>query len=186
MTKLKILLLMMAVAVAGPACAQTPADGHVAGHAYVNSYFHLSYTWPAALTPAPKAAAAADHGMTNNYQTLLFSARQGNQPYGVVLVAEKLNVAGPHSTGLKSSAEMIDRLASSLHAGPVLSNIVRSQHKGAGGRTFDELNYTINGKPSAVIATQVGQYLIVFKCSAESAAGMAQMEKSALAVRVGK
>ncbi len=185
MFKLKILILMMVAAV-GAACAQTPADGHIAGRAYVNTYFHLRYTWPAALTPAPGAAAAPDHGMTNNYQTLLFSARQAKQPYGLVLVAEKLNVAGPHSTGLKSSAEMIDRLAKSLRPGPVLSNITRSQKKNARGMSFDELNYTINGKPSAVMATQVGQYLIVFKCSAESAAGMAQMEQSALEMRVGK
>lgn len=183
MTKLRIVMLMMAVAVGGAACAQTPADGHVAGRAYVNTYFHLSYTWPAGLAPA--AMPAADHG-GSSYQTLLFTARKANQPYGVVVVAEKLNVAGPHSAGLKSSAEMIDRLASSLHARPVLSNIHRSQQKNANGRTFDELNYTINGKPSAVMATQVGQYLIVFKCSAESAAGMAEMEKAALAVRVGK
>lgn len=186
MTKLKTVVLMMAVAFAGAACAQSPADGHVAGHAYVNAYFHLSYTWPAALTPAPKPAAPPEHAMTNSYQTLLFSARQGTQQYGVVLVAEKLNVAGPHSSGLKSSAEMIDRLAGSLRAGPVLGNIHRSQYKSASGRTFDELSYTINGKPSAVIATQVGQYLLVFKCNAESAAGMAQLEKSAFAVRVGK
>ncbi len=183
MFKLKIPFLMMVAALAGAACAQTPADGHIAGHAYVNSYFHITYAWPAILTPAPKAVAA--RGTTNNYQTLLFTARQRNQPYGVVLVAEKLNVAGPHSTGLKSSAEMIDRLAGSLHPGPVLSNINRSKHKSASGRTFDELNYTINGKPSAVIATQVGQYLIVFKCSAEAAVGMAQLEKSAFAMRVG-
>jgi hypothetical protein len=184
MFKLKVFFLIMVAAVASVACAQTPADGHVSGHAYVNSYFHISYTWPAMLTPAP--AAAPDHGMTNNYQTLLFSARQGNQPYGVVMVAEKLNVAGPHSPGIKSSADMIDRLAQSLRPGPVLSNINRSQKKNAHGMTFDALNYTINGKPSAVIATQVGQYILVFKCSAESAAGMAQMEKAALEMRVGK
>jgi hypothetical protein len=186
MTKVKILLLMMAVAASGAACAQTAADGHIVGHAYVNSYFHIAYTWPAMLTPRPAAAAAPDHGMTNNYQIPLFIAREGKQPYGVLVLAEKLNVAGPHSTGLKSSAEMIDRLASGLRAGPVLKNIQRSQKKSAAGKTFDELTYTMSGKPSAVMATQVGQYLIVFKCSAESAAEMAQMEKAALAMRVGK
>lgn len=184
MFKLKTISLLVAAVVASAAGAQSVADGHVAGNAYVNRYFHLSYTWPAMLKPVPLAAAAPDHGMANNYQTLLFSARETNQPYGVAMVAEKLNVAGPHSTGIKSSAEMIERLANSLHPGPVLQNIQRSVRKGAQGRAFDELTYSINGKPSAVIATQVEQYLIVFKCSAQSAHEMALMEKSVLEMRV--
>lgn len=177
--------LMLAAGFACAAVAQPPAQGHIAGHAYVNPSLHLSYTWPAIVQPVTLPAAQAQND-PHAYQFVLFSAKEGNQPYGLVMVAQKLNVAGPHSTGIKNSAEMIARLANSLHPGPVLSNIARSQHRSASGRQFDELSYSINGKPAAVIATGVGPYLIVFKCNAASAHDMALMEKSALALRVGK
>lgn len=178
--------MMLAAGFACAAVAQPPAPGHIAGHAYVNPSLHLSYTWPAILQPVTPPAAQAQQNDPHAYEFLLLSAKEGNQPYGLVMVAEKLNVAGPHSTGIKSSADMITRLANSLRPGPVLTNISRSQHKSASGRQFDELNYSINGKPAAVIATQVGQYLIVFKCNAASAHDMQLMEKSALAMHVGK
>ncbi len=186
MLRLRISFLMMATLIACAVHAESPADGHIAGSAYVNPYFHLSYTWPAMLKPVKVPAAVADANNPKAYEFVLFTARQGDKPYGVVMVAEKLNVAGPHSAGVKSSADMIDRLTHSLRPGPILSNFARSQKKSAGGRPFDELSYLMNGKPSSVIATQVGQYLIVFKCNAQSAAEMAQMEKSALGMRVGK
>jgi len=44
----------------------------------------------------------------------------------------------------------------------------------------------MNGKPALVMATQKGQYLLVFKCNAQSASDMAQMENSALAIRMLK
>lgn len=177
---------MLAAGFACAAVAQPPASGHIAGHAYVNPALHLSYTWPAILQPVTLPGAQAQQKDPHAYQFVLFSAKEGNQPYGLVMVAEKLNVAGPHSAGIKDSADMIARLASSLRPGPVLTNIARSQHTGASGRRFDELSYSMNGKPAAVIATQVGQYLIVFKCNAASANDMKAMEKSALAMRVGK
>lgn len=184
MIKLKTLVLMVAAMVPCAAFALSPADGRVAGKSYVNSYFHLTYTWPAMLTPV-KLPPPPPEGKST-YEYMLFSAQQGKQPYGVVMVAHKLGVAGPHSAGLKSSGEMIDRLARSLRPGPVLANISRTQKKNARGEVFDILNYTMSGKPSAVMATQSGQYVIVLKCSAQSANDMAQMQKSALEMRVAK
>ncbi|MFP5234582.1 MAG: hypothetical protein ACLGSD_01660 [Acidobacteriota bacterium] len=187
MTKHKLLFsVMLAAGLACAAVAQPPAQGHIAGHAYVNPALHLSYTWPAILQADPVPAAQTQQNDPHAYQFVLFSAKQGKQPYGLMMMAEKLNVAGPHSGGIKSSADMITRLANSLRPGPVLTNIAKSQHKTASGRQFDELTYSISGKPAAVLATQVGEYLIVFKCNAASAHDMALMEKSALALRVGK
>lgn len=186
MLKAKILAVITAALFLCAAHAQSPTDGHIAGKSYVNSYFHLSYAWPAMLKPVEVPPAAASGSGPHSYAFLLFNARQENQPFGVTLIAEKLNVAGPHSTGVKSSAEYIDRLAHSLRPGPVLSNISQSEKKNVRGVVFNELNYLQSGKPSSVIATQVGQYLIVFKCNAQSAAEIAQMENSALALRITK
>ena len=163
--------------------AQSPIDGHLAGKSYVNRYFHIAYTWPAMLKAMDLPLATKASSNPSTYAFPLFTARQGDQPYGVVVVAEKLNVAGPHSTGVKDSADFIDRIERTLRPGPILSNIVRSQKKNVHGVVFDVLNYQQNGKPSSVIATQAGKYLIVFKCNAQSAEDMVQMENSALALR---
>ena len=163
--------------------AQLPTDGHLSGSSYVNSYFHFTYTWPANLKPANLPPAAAD---PHAYEYLLFLARQGSQPYGMVLVAQKLSVAGPHSATMKSSADLIDRLAGSLRAGPVLSNFAKSEKKNARGMVFDELTYMQSGKPSAVLATKMGDYLIEFKCNAQTEGEIRTLENSALGIRLLK
>jgi hypothetical protein len=186
MPKLKIISALLAVLFAVAASAQTPADGRVNGRTYVNSYLHIAYTWPATLQsmplPKPDTAASSVHA----YSYPLFIARQGSQPYGIVGVAEKLNVAGPHSTGIKSASDYIDRLEHSLRPGPILSNFSRTKVKGTAGMTFEKFSYLQNGKPSTVFATQIAQYVVVFKCNAQSAPDMAQMEKSVLALREAK
>jgi hypothetical protein len=183
MPKQKTFALILAAFFACFSHAQSPTDGHIAGKSYVNSYFHIAYTWPVMLRPMDLPALSAAPNNPSAYAFPLFTARQGDQPYGVVVVAEKLNVVGPHSAGIKTSGDFVDRIEHTLRPGPILSNIVRSQKKNARGMIFDVLNYQQSGKPSSVIATQVGQYLIVFKCNAQSAADMVQMENSALALR---
>ena len=178
----KTFALVLAALFACASSAQSPTDGHIAGKSYVNPYFHIAYSWPAILNPMALPTSSATSS-PSAYAFPLFTARQGDQPYGVVVVAEKLNVAGPHSAGIKSSSEYIDRIEHTLRPGPILSNIARSQKKNSHGVVFDMLNYQQNGKPSSVIATQAGNYLIVFKCNAQSAADMVQMENSALALR---
>lgn len=183
MPTINTLAVIAAVLFASAAHALSPTDGHIADKSYVNSYFHLAYTWPAMLTPAKLPAAPADANSPTAYMFPLFTARQGNQPYGVVVVAEKLNVPGPHSSGIKSSAEFIDRVASSLRSAPMLSRITRTERKNARGMIFEELSYRLNGNPAALMATQLGQYLIVFKCNAQSATDFARMENSVLKLR---
>jgi len=180
---MRILAVCTAVLFATAASALSPTDGHIANKSYANSYFHIVYTWPAMLTPEKLPPASAGGNSANAYMFPLFTARQGNQPYGVVVVAEKLNVAGPHSAGVKNSVDFIDRIARSLRPGPILSKITRSEKKNARGMVFETLSYLVNGKPASVMATQVGQYLIVFKCNAQSTADVTQMENSVLALR---
>lgn len=180
MRTLKFASTLLAVLLAAVASAQSPASGKITGRTYVNSSLHISYTWPAMLQSKPLPAPDTASASVNAYSYPLFIAGQGDQPYGIVGVAQKLNVAGPHSTGIKSSAEYIDRLTQSLHPGPMLSGFNRTKIKSAAGVTFDKLSYLMKGKPSAVYATQIGLYVLVFKCNAQSAADMAQMEKSVL------
>jgi len=186
MSKLQELVLVLVAVSASVVNAQSPTDGHTTKVSYVNSYFHFAYTWPGMLKPSPLPSAGADSANPHPYEYPLFIAREGGQPYGIVVVAQKLGVAGPHSTPLRKSGDLIDRIAHSLRSGPILSNFTRSQKKSSSGMVFDELSYLQMGKPSSVIATQVGEYLIVFKCNAGSAAESRAMEDSVLNLRLLK
>jgi len=160
--------------------AQSPNDGHIEGGAYVNSYFHVSYTWPKILQPYDPAALRLAPKSPYDNEFLLFSARQGDDPYGVVILAERLNFPTPHSKGIKDAADMMDRITRfrpDEHA-VILS---RKHFTSANGLVFDEVDYTQNGGYSSGIVTPVGQYLIVFKCNAKSAADLAEMTTSAAA-----
>jgi hypothetical protein len=182
MHKARLLAIALVAISVSAAFAQSPSEGKIAGNAYTNKYFHLTYTWPAALKPQP--IPAADAKTMGSYEFLLFSAKQGDQPFGIAVVAQKLNVAGPHSDGVKSPAELLDRMHRSLRPNSILTNISRSQKKAPGGAVFEQLDYTVNGKPSTVLATQSGQYALLFKCSAQNTADLATLQKSVLSARL--
>lgn len=183
MLKTRVVALAAALLACVSVHAQSAADGRVVGSAYVNSYFHLSYAWPAPLKVVPQPAARED---PKAFFLPLFTAQAPGQPYGVVLVAEKLGVPGPHSTGVKSSAEFVDRIAHSLRTGTILSNITRSEKKNARGIVFEELGYLQSGNHALLMATQVDGYVLVFKCNAPTGPAIAGIEKSVLAARLGK
>jgi hypothetical protein len=79
--------------------AQSPTDGKVAGNQYVNSYFHISYAWPKILQPYDTGSLQLPSQSPYSNEFLLFSARQGGQPYGVVILAERLKLPDPSFEG---------------------------------------------------------------------------------------
>jgi hypothetical protein len=116
---------------------------------------------------------------------MLFSARQGDQPYGVIVLAERLNAVTPHSRGIRDGVDFLDRVARfkpEQHA--VIES--RKHFTTAEGLTFDQLIYTTNGEYTSAIAAQIGNFLIVFRCNAKSAADLAEMNKSVVAFHLVK
>jgi hypothetical protein len=169
--------------------AQNPTDGHVEGNAYVNSYFRLSYSWPRILNPVDNSTLKLPAPSPYANEFLLFAARQGDEPHGVVVLAEKLNVRTPHSTGIRDGADFLDRLIRGFKPEEQAVILSRKHFTNADGIPFDEFDYTTGGEGgeySSGIAAQVGAYLIAFKCDAKSSADLAQMTKSIIALHVQK
>ena len=176
----KLPLVLFALAAAS-GIAQSPNEGKITATSYENSYFKFSYTWPSILRPYPMDSLALPHGSYAN-EYALFSARQGNEPYGVVVIAERLHVVTLHSSGLRDGADFLDRVAKfrpEQHA-VILS---RKHLKNASGIDVDVLDYTENGAPSSAITAQIGQFLIVFKCVARAASELEEMDRSAIALK---
>jgi hypothetical protein len=165
--------------------AQSPDDGNVVGKSYVNSYFHFSYSWPTFLNPYDTRSLNLPPHSPYANEFLLFSARQENEPYGIVVLAERLNAVTPHSRGIRDGADFIDRVTRfnpEQHA-VILS---RKHFTNAADLVYDQLDYTENGAPSSAIAVQIGKFLIIFKCNAKSAADLAEINKSVIALRIVK
>lgn len=166
-----------------PGRAQSPADGRVQGQAYVSSYFHYSYAWPSFLQPVPTTTLHLHAAPSSRHEFLLFAARQGNEQFGVVLIAEKLHF--PTRTrpgGFNDGQDFLDWVTQ--WPDPTAEKILsRNRTHTPNGLTFDELDYLDHNQYTSAIATQVGQYLLVFRCNAKSKPDLEEMTKSILASR---
>ena len=90
--------------------AQSPSDGKVIGDSYVNSYFKFSYAWPAMLKPFDIKSLNLPQASPYANEFMLFSARQGDEPFGVLVIAERLNAITPHSRGIRDGADFLDQI----------------------------------------------------------------------------
>lgn len=178
-------MLLALSLLASQSFAQSPTNGRVENTAYVNSYFHFSYTWPKILQPYDTNLLRLGPQSPYGNEFLLFSAREGQEPSGVVIIAEKLNVPTPHSSGIRDSADFLRkfmRFSPEEH----VTNLSKKHFNGANGLVFDEVDYAQNGEFSSGVITTIGKFLIVFKCNAKSEAELAAMTKSAAELRLRK
>ncbi|HWG21259.1 MAG TPA: hypothetical protein VG225_12080 [Terracidiphilus sp.] len=164
---------------------QSPKDGHVLGPSYENSYFKFTYTWPKFLQPFDMNSLLFPKRSPSNNEFLLFSARQGGEPDGIVVVAERMNVPTQHSGGLKSSSDFMDLIAHFRPEQHVTSQS-RKHFTNADGLVFDELDYVEDGVPSSAIIFQMKDFLIAFKCNAKSVNELNEMNKSIAEIRKTK
>ena len=164
------------------AYTQTPVDGQVHGASYENTYFKFTYTWPKFLQPYDVNSLQFPKRSPSNNEFLLFSARQGTERDGIVAVAMRMNGPTQHSSGLKSSSDLMNWIALFKPEQHVTAQS-RKHFTNADGLVFDELDYVEDGVPSSAIVFQNRDFLIAFKCSAKSATELDQMNKSVAEIR---
>jgi hypothetical protein len=162
--------------------AQTPTDGHVLGTSYENTYFKFTYTWPKFLQPFDVNSLQPPKRSPLNNEFMLFSARQGAEPHGIIMIAERMNVPTEHSSGLKSSSDLMDLIARFRPEQNVTMQH-RKHFSNADALVIDELDYLEDGVPSSAIVFQIKDFLIVSKCNAKSALELDEMNKSIVEIR---
>jgi hypothetical protein len=161
---------------------QSPADGRIEGHAYVNTYLHFTYTWPSILHPQ-------DTGLlhigphSNPNEALLFAARQGSEPYGVVVLSEKLNTPWQNFSGFKDGPDFLRRIPIGQSPEDHFRILASKHAMTPDGLSVDELDYAIAAEFASGITVRIGDYIVVFKCNAASLEDLDTMTKSILAVR---
>ena len=176
------LLIVFLASFIFPGQAQSPAAGHVEAHSYVNTYLHFTYTWPSILQPQdPALLHFGPHPNPN--EAVLFAARQGNEPYGVLVLSEKLNAPWHKFAGFKDGPDLLRRIPIG-QAPEAHFKILASKHTmTSDGLSVDELDYTVSGEFGSGITIRFGDYIALFKCEAASLEDLDTMTKSVLAVR---
>ena len=106
--RIRISLIVFALLAAPAIHAQFPTDGRLENNSYVNSYFKIIYSWPKFLRPFDISSLRLPPKSAYNDEFLLFSASQGNEPYGIVMLAQKLNVPTAHTHGFSDEPEFIN------------------------------------------------------------------------------
>lgn len=172
-------LISLLTMLVSQAAAPSPTDGRAEGRTYVNEYFHISYSLPKFLNAIDTKSLALSQLPPNGYEFLLFAARQGDEPFGVLVLGEKLHVPTAHTSGFRDGADFLDRAVRSFDPAGHPKILMRRHFINSDGIPIDELDYLIYGEQTSGIAAQLGDFLIVFKCNAKSAADLAQMTKSA-------
>jgi hypothetical protein len=179
-----IAFLIVSVCIFCQVChSQLPTDGHFEGNSYVNTYFHVAYSWPKFLHAVDAKSLALSQLAPNGYEFLLFAAKQGDEPFGAIVLAEKLNVPTMHTSGIKDGADFLDRAIRSFDPVGKPQILSRKHFTNSDGISFDQLDYLIYGEYSSGIAARFGNYLIVFKFNAKSAPDLGEMTRSAVALR---
>jgi hypothetical protein len=168
-----------------PICvAQSPADGHLEGNTYLNSYFHFTYAWPGNLQPIDIHTLNIHPAHPNPNEYPLFAVRQGTEPFGIVMIAEKLHVPTEHNpTGFKDGADFLNRIGRVGDPSANMKVLGRKRTTNVDGLLFDEFDYIVANEYQSGVAMQIGEYIVVFKCNAKSSSDLAVMTKSILAIR---
>lgn len=172
--KLAFVFILM---LASRGIGQSPNDGKVEGSSYVNSYFKFSYSWPLTLKPWDTKSLNLPQSSPYANEFMLFSARQGDEPYGIVVLAERMGPT-PHNRGFRDGSDFLDRVIRSFKPEEHAEFQPRKHFTNSRGLTFDQVDYTDNGGIESAMVTQLGQFLIVFKSNAKTPVDLKEMTKS--------
>jgi hypothetical protein len=171
------------VAFSIPLFPQSPADGHLEGNTYVNTYFHFSYSWSENVKPRDPRTLNVD-ATPSKEEFLMFSAQEGDKPFGIVMLAQKLGPTQKNPRGIRDGNDFLNRVIGSWPPATPGKLLNRSRVIGTHGLTFDELDYIQGTDWTSAITTQIDGYLIAFRCNADNAAELAKMKASVLALRL--
>ena len=172
------LILLISVFGSIVALGQSAADGSVSGNVYTNNYFHISLTLPPNFHPVNLAALHAPGALAGN-EFMMLAARDGAGPSGIILLAEKLNVAPSH---VVDAQDFLRRIRKGWDAGQVFDGQKSGMQEGT--LTFDELDYKAPGDEfGSVLVTRVKDYLLAFRCSAKTRGELKVMDDAVMALR---
>ena len=163
--------------------ALSPSDGHVARGIYTNSFFHLSYALPANFHPQTLAEMNLPSGSQRGVEFFLLAARQGDNPYGIIMIAEKTRALTSDRRDFQNAADFIAHVKRGFDPSYTWKPLGEKHLTNPSGLEIDEFDYVIAGEYSSAIVVTLDGYLIAARCNASNAADLKIMTDSLIAMR---
>lgn len=170
--------LLIAVVYCAFACS---GYGDSGGEVVRDSRFNFTLRLPVGLHSVDMSSLNIRANSTSD-EFLVMTARQGNQPFGIVMLAERLNVG---RSPMGNAEDFLRKMQNTWRAGQTGQVVVGKTHwTSPEGFTFDELDYRIPGDEfDAAVVTRVGDYLLASRCNAKTEADLRAMTESIKAMR---
>jgi hypothetical protein len=163
--------------------AQSPTDGHMEGSTYVNTFFRLAYELPANFRPETLSQMTLPKRSPRDVEFFLIAARQGNDAYGVVMIAEKTRALTSDPRDFQNAADILSRIKRGFDPSLTWKPLGEKHFTNHAGLAIDEFDYVIAGEYSSAFVVSLDGYLIVARCNARSAADLKMMTDSLAAMR---
>lgn len=178
--------LLLFISCFSMAWAQSPTDGQTQANSYINSYFHFVYKCPQILHPVDTASIKTQPPANSTKEFLLFSAQQGSEPFGIMILAEKPNFHRQLPSGITESEDLIEHIKKwwDPKGQPII--LSETHFKNPSGLIVYDLEYMIFGEYDAAVVTQIGEFQIVFRCNAKSREDLMEMTRSAGEIQLQK
>jgi len=155
--------------------------GDSGGEVVRNTRFNFTLRLPVGLHSVDMSSLNI-HANPTSDEFLVMTARQGNQPFGIVILAERLNVGRPPMSNAEDFLRKLQNTWRSGQTGPVV--VGKTHGTSPEGFTFDELDYRLpGGEFDAAVVTRVGDYLLASRCNAKTEADLKAMTESIKAMR---
>ena len=165
------------------ACCIVACSAHAdpGGEEIRNNRFHFVLRLPMGLHSVDLSSLNI-HANPTADEFLVMTARQGNQPFGIVMLAERLNV-GPSPMG--NAEDFLRKMQNTWRADQTGQVVTGKVHwTSPEGFTFDELDYRVpEGEFDSAVVTRVGDYLLASRCNAKTEADLKAMTESIKTMR---
>jgi hypothetical protein len=142
-------------------CTRVGAQ-HSTGEVFRNAQFGIEMTLPSNLHQVDFSTLSLPSQATDK-EVPLMAAKEGDDPYGIVVIAERLNVG---RVPIVDAVDFMRRVEEGRDPNAILG---RGETTNASGLVIDHLEWKEpNGQFGSAVITRVQDYLIVARCNAKS------------------
>jgi len=168
MMRRNVWFVAAALAVVGALHAQLPSDGAVRSGVYRNTFFKIEFTLPSILQAVDFSTLKLPPS-ANGREFGLMAAKKGNDPYGMVLIAETVGTGRgffPDEEDFLRRVRVAQHLSESQKTVSVPSRV---------GPAFKELYFAAGGELNTAVVLRLDGHLLVWRCNAQSKADLDEM-----------
>lgn len=160
-------------------CSRQASQGSGNGRTVIDRQFHIAFDLPPILQPTPLSSLNL-HAKSTADAHPIAAARQGGEPFGIILIAQKMQES---PNGIRSAKDFLYRVLLSRSTADTPGT--RGHAVNPSGLEFDWLDWRApNGEYDSAVVTRRGDYLLAARCNAKTTDDLEAMKKALMAMKV--